>query len=240
MRVWITRSEPGASRTAQHLAGAGHECVVAPVVAIAAVPVADTALGDAAQPVSDVIFLSEHAVAPGIALLQKAGLELLDLTTFAVGPQTAARLAEFGLRPIVPGLATSEGLLELPELAAVVGRTLVILSGEAGRQQLRQGLERRGGSVLQLALYRRVQIPVHDVRPAIRPKAIDAIAVSSGDGFRWAAQVWSAAQGRPQVPVLTPSQRVSNLAPELGFSRAYTCQGAGADALLAGLARVAG
>ncbi len=94
--------------------------------------------------------------------------------------------------------------------------------------------------MLQLALYRRVQVPVSDVRPAIRPQAIDAIAVSSGDGFRWAAQVWFAAHGRPDVAVLTPSQRVTAMAPGLGFAKAYTCHGAGADALVDGLAEVAG
>ena len=240
MRVWVTRSEPGASRTAAHLATAGHQPLVVPVVAIQALAVEPKSLGQQTGPISDVIFLSEHAVVPGVELMQRAGIKLGGLRAFAIGPQTAACLTALGVQPIVPAVASSEGLLACSELVALSNRTLAIFAGEGGRERLREGLEQRGGSVVRCPLYRRVPVPVDEVRAALEPAVIEAIAVSSGDGFRWAAQVWFAARGRPRVPVLTPSQRVSDMAHGLGFAQAYTCEGAGAEALLAGLAKVTG
>lgn len=236
MRVWITRSEPGASRAAARLTAAGYQSLVAPVLAIARVP--DAVLDAGA--VDDVIFLSEHAVKPGLALLQAAGLTPSALRTFAIGPHTASCLADFGMRALVPPVTTSEGLLAMSQLAVVAGRRVVIFAGAGGREQLRQGLEQRGARVTRLALYRRVQVPVDDVCDAIEPAQIGAIAVSSGDGFRWAAQVWFAARGRREVAVFTPSERVTRMADGLGFSCAYTCRGADADALIDGLANFAG
>jgi len=244
VRVWVTRSEPGASRMAARLAEAGYETVVAPVLTIEPLPVSDSALDSVrarlAKGAVDAVFLSEHAVEPGLRALQLAGVGSRRLRVIAVGPRTAERLAEFGLQALAPALASSEGLLAMPEFAKVAGRKIIILAGEGGRDQLRQGLAERGAQVDGLALYRRRPVPEKCLQGMIETAQIQAISVSSGDGFQSAAQVWFAARGRPDVAVFTPSARVTGMGEGLGFSRVFTCNGADVCALIDGLANFAG
>ncbi len=235
MRVWITRTEPGAGRVAARLGQAGVQCVVAPVLAIE--PVEQQFLESEFVEIQDAVFLSEHAAALAGGALRSFGEHV---RTFAIGQQTAARLAEFGVDARVPATATSEGLLAMDGLKRVTGRKVLILAGEGGREVLHQGLTERGAQVRRLALYRRSRVPLERVRAAVDPQQIQAIAISSGDGFHGAAQVWFAADGSPEVAVLTPSPRVTQMGGKLGFSRVITCRGADADALIAGLAKFEG
>ncbi len=219
MRIWVTRSEPGASSLADALATEGHSVLKAPVVAIRGLefilPVLHFELG---------VFLSVHGV-------QHGGASLVGLVdqTFAVGIQTQRALERLGVASQTPSQASSEGLVKA--LGDVAGRTVLIVSGRGGRDVLQSELASRGASVERLDVYERAPLtPV-----GLVAGSIDAIVVSSGDGFEYAVQVWFAAGGSRDVPVLVPSSRVAAFAPKLGMRNIHNCRGADSDAVLDGL-----
>jgi uroporphyrinogen-III synthase len=74
----------------------------------------------------------------------------------AVGPGTALALRRAGVARVShpPGRHDSEGLLAMPELAAV--DSLALLSGEGGRGLLDRTLAERGIAVQRIDVYRRV------------------------------------------------------------------------------------
>lgn len=225
MRVWVTRTQPGADRQARSLRAAGYEALVSPALNIVEVP------GSCPQgPFTDVVFLSEHAVRFGVPRLA-AEAWFPGAGAYAVGETTAEHLAAAGVRARVPEHASSEGLLALPEFADAVGRTVLIVGGAGGRDLLENSLTARGARVEKLVVYRR---EAADAVPSDL-LSVDAIAVASGDGFAAMARLWFAAGGRGDVPVFVPSPRVAGLSSALGFSTVYTCAGAGADALVEAL-----
>lgn len=226
MRVWITRSQPGADRQAAALRADGHHALVAPVIRIS--PLAGP---PPAGPWTDLVFLSEHAVRFGVPGLRAAGVDPALLAVFAVGSSTAARLAELGISATVPRLASSEGLLALPEFVDPRRHSVLIVAGKGGRDVLARELRHRGARTGTFAVYQRE--PIDHVDEDLT--GVEAIVVGSGDGIEIMARLWFATHGRSDVPVFVPSRRVADLAGKLGFSRVYTCAGASADALLDGL-----
>ncbi len=225
MRVWVTRSQPGADRQARILRAAGHDPVVSPALTIAEVR------GDMPPgPFTDVVFLSEHAVRLGVPrLVPEAWFS--GARSYAVGATTAKRLRAAGIGAAFPEEASSEGLLALPELADGRGRSVLIVGGLGGRDLLEKALTARGARVEKLAVYQRQAV----ASATLNPGSVDAVAVASGDGFAAVARLWFAAGGRGDVPVLVPSPRVAGLGAGLGFSNVYTCAGAGADAVVEAL-----
>ena len=224
LRVWITRSQPGAERQAQELREAGYPVLVLPVLKIEAI---DNRVPETA--IEKVIFLSEHAV---------HGVDdprvYQDRMVFAVGLQTAAALEKAGISAITGDRATSEGLLQLPRLQAVKDQGVLIVAGEGGRDLLAAMLTQRGARVSRLNCYRRVA----GADQAPDPTTIAVIVVASGDGFELVARLWFAAQGAPDVPVLVPSTRVAAIGAQLGFTRIEICAGAASADWLAGLRKL--
>lgn len=215
MHIWVTRSEPGASDLAEALEAGGHSVVKAPVLTVAELPFAVPQMRYEIG-----VVLSAHGVRCGGSLL-----ELVD-AVFAIGAQTQRALELLGVASRTPPQATSESLIEA--LGDVAGRTVLIVSGRGGRGVLQAELTARGATVDRLDVYERtVAAPV-----ALATETIDAIIVSSGDGFEYAVQVWFAAGGRVDVPVLVPSGRVAALARKLGVNNVHNCPGAGSDAVL--------
>jgi uroporphyrinogen-III synthase len=225
VRVWLTRTQPGADRQARALAAAGYQAVVAPVLTVRAVPSRPPR-----GPFDWVIFLSEHAVRFGFPALEASG-GLTSAGVLAVGARTAAALGELGITALAPEQPTSEGLLELDELTRVRGRRVLLVRGVGGRTLLADVLAGRGADVEQFECYRREAADAVDVPVA----GCDVIVAGSGDGLREAARLWWAAGGRADVAVLVPSGRVAELAVALGFSRIHDCGGADEGAVLAGL-----
>lgn len=103
------------------------------------------------------IFVSANAVQYAFPLLPE---QLpLDVDIAAVGTATAAALVAKGLEPtLVPQRMDSEGLLALPALNVVSGKSVYILRGNGGRELLSDTLRERGAEVHQVEVYRR-QIP---------------------------------------------------------------------------------
>jgi uroporphyrinogen-III synthase len=230
VRVWVTRSQPGADRQAADLRAAGHEAIVAPVLRAVAT------IGTPPKgPFDLLIFLSEHAVRFGLPALQRAPW-LSTARILAVGARTAAVLGEAGIEASAPdGPATSEGLLDSSLLDGIDGRRVLLVRGIGGRSVLAGELRRRGAAVFGYACYRRE--PLSGVDAAVR--GCDVIVVSSGDGLREVDRLWRAAGGAAAVPLLVPSARVARLGVELGFSNIHDCGGADSSAVLAVLRRLA-
>ncbi|MGI9324202.1 MAG: uroporphyrinogen-III C-methyltransferase [Pseudomonadales bacterium] len=221
--IWITRSQPGADRLGQRLREAGWQCLLAPVLQIEPV-----ALEQPIPQVLDVaVALSEHAVAHAPAELWAQAEQII-----AVGAQTARALALRGFAAEVPIAASSEGLLAGPLKDLLrPGLQLALVSGEGGRSVLQETLEAAGVSVFEAAVYRRVAVTAI----AADLTQVAAIVVSSGDGFKAAGRLWFASSQRRDVPILAPSQRVADLAADIGFGGAINCGGADPDSVLAAL-----
>lgn len=214
MRVWVTRSEPGAGRQAQALRSAGYQVLVRPVLGIeptgAPVPAAQF---------DHVIFLSEQAVRHGADLGYCAGARVL-----AVGDTTARALAERGVAAVIPAVASSEGLLAEFEGLDLEDARVLIVAGEDGRKVLRDALVARGARVAEFLCYRRLPA----VEESVDPSGIGAVLIGSQDGFRAFARLWFDCGGG-EVRVIAASERIAALGAELGFPDVQVAGGAATD-----------
>jgi uroporphyrinogen-III synthase len=105
------------------------------------------------------IFISSNAVQNAMPrLLAKFGSIPKKLKFAAIGPITAAELAEFGTTDVLTpqNRFDSESLLALPEMHAVANKNILIFRGIGGRDVLSDGLKARGATVDFAECYQRV------------------------------------------------------------------------------------
>ncbi|WP_434775239.1 uroporphyrinogen-III synthase [Pseudomonas oryzihabitans] len=189
-----------------------------------------------------VLVVSKPAARLGLAALDRYWPQPPLQAWFAVGAATATVLEDYGLHVHYPPREDSEGLLALPALADALQRPepqVLLLRGEGGRDLLVETLGARGARVEVLELYRRQcpQYPAGQVLETLAAERLNAIMVSSGQGF--AHLQACAGADWPVVrcyPLLVPSARVAELARASGCRRVIECQGASAGALIATLA----
>lgn len=223
MHIWVTRTEPGATRLGDALRAAGHDAWVRPVLRVEHVP----------APVPNgafdlTVFLSEHAVRGAFANGWRRTPAL------AIGPATHAALDEQGIAAAIPDAASSEGIAA--HLADTPPSRVLLATGEGGRDALPDLLAEQGTTVVAWRLYRR--LPVRDPLPA-EPE-IDAIVAGSAGGLRVAADLWFASGRGGAVPLIVPSARVAETARRIGFGSILVGPGAGVHATVAtigGMAR---
>jgi uroporphyrinogen-III synthase len=115
---------------------------------------------------------------------------------------------------------------------------VLIIRGEEGRELLAERLRSQGASVDYLGLYKRKlpQYPVSTLIQRIEAERLNALVVSSGQGFEHLRQL--AGDAWPQLAQLTlfvPSPRVAQMAREAGARTVVNSRGASAAALLAAL-----
>ena len=165
MRIWITRAEPGAGRTAEKVRALGHEPVIAPLLEVHPLP-AEIEL----EGVGALAFASANGVRAFADRCPERGLPV-----FTVGDATAAAARKAGSADV----ASAEGDLDaLADLIAAKARGLKVLApgprepaGDLPRALAAQGVTARA-----LALYE--PLPVF-------PKGIgnvDAVLVHSPRG----------------------------------------------------------
>ncbi|HEY9042024.1 MAG TPA: uroporphyrinogen-III synthase [Rheinheimera sp.] len=110
------------------------------------------------QQADAIIFVSVSAVS---CLQNQVDAALLTAPLFAVGQTTAMALQRWLAREvIVPEDQRSEGLLQLPQLQQVAGKTLAVVRGNAGRELIKQGLVSRGATVRYIQSYKRLPLPL--------------------------------------------------------------------------------
>jgi len=230
-RVLVTRSEPGASALAAALDAAGFEAVVYPVLAIRPIDARTIERAVAALPKwSTAIFLSVHAVNYGLEPLSRK--DAAERTWLAIGRGTAQALHGRGIDARFPDDERSEGILALPELASVKGRSIVIVAGRGGRELIAATLSERGANVTMLPVYERA---ASDVRPAVDTTNVGAAVLASADGAAAFARLWKAVGDVRALRVVVPSERVADAARKLGFVNVIRSAGASNDAVVAAL-----
>jgi uroporphyrinogen-III synthase len=139
----------------------------------------------------------------------------------AVGAATSAALQARGLGAVAPASSfTSEGVLALPQLQSVEGQRLLIVTGEGGRDEMRETLSARGAVVERAEVYRRVALPHPPEAVARALSGAHAVVVTSGEALT-RLQALAAEAGCPRLlrlQLVVPSQRVVELAQQLGFT----------------------
>ena len=182
------------------------------------------------------IFVSANAVEFGA---RPGGPWPATLRTFAPGPGTADALAAVGIADTrIPAKSwDSEGLLELPDLAEVAGKRIVIFRGEGGREFLGNTLRARGALVDHVPCYRRVapEGGAEGLVEALRDGRANALTLTSAEG---ADNLMAAlgAEGRERIvrlPAFAAHPRIAERARALGLQAVETAGGDGG--LLAGL-----
>ncbi len=222
MRVWVTRTELGASRLGARLVDAGFEAWVHPVLKIepasSPLPGGQFAL---------TVFLSAHAVEFAVRNGWK------PTPSLAIGESTRRALQRNGIDARMPDRSSSEGLIAA--LATDPPQSVLIAAGEGGRDVLEQWLTQRGIPTVKWCLYRRVAVS----GSLDSAQAIDAIVGSSAAALRVVANMWFASSRSANVAMLVPSDRVAESAQALGFARVVVTDGAGDEAVVAALEGIA-
>ncbi len=217
MKVWVTRSQPGARRVADAVALAGHVPVIAPVFSIRQLDV------HAQGSVSVCVVLSGHAVAAARSLRPTLGF-------LAIGRATARALAEItGLPVATPDSADSEGVVRwLKEhLVELHGAPVMILTGEGGREVIEAFLAASEVAYRRLEVYRRQPESLAEI-----PIDADVIEVASLDALNQVSHLWSVAGGPLDTHLVVVSGRLVDAARSIGFTQVSACAGPEPDAIV--------
>jgi uroporphyrinogen-III synthase len=152
----------------------------------------------------------------------------------AVGESSAAALRHAGMHVIVPTQHDSEGLLALDELNGVLGKRILILRGDGGRETLAQGLRARGARVEYLNLYVRSAVPYGSgvLADLIRQQAVASVLLTSGESCELFARQLADMALLQQLTLIVPSKRVQDVAFAAGASHVLVSDGADDQALI--------
>lgn len=164
MRLWVTRTEPGAQRTARRLRALGHDPVVAPVLAYRPIAGAALDLTDAQA----LAFTSRNAVRIFATLSDQRGLK-----TFVVGQGTADAARDLGFTDVVSADGDAADLVKL--IADAAPGSLVWPGPSEPAADLAAALDGRVPVRFQ---------PIYETydTQALAPDAIDGILVHSPKG----------------------------------------------------------
>jgi uroporphyrinogen-III synthase len=168
-----------------------------------------------------VLFTSPAAVRMALRLRPLGAAPSQQL--FAVGAGTAAALRRAGIATVVaPARMDSEGLLALPDLQALAGTSIGLVTAPGGRGEIAPVLQQRGARVLRADVYERVAI-TPSPRALATLRALDApawLALSSGAALETllAALPADAIAALRRARVVAASARLAQLACTQGFA----------------------
>lgn len=163
-----------------------------------------------------ILFLSANAVryAPNIRLRHNQKI-------IAIGPGTANALHQRGMYVNeLPQKYSSEGLLQLPILKEIYGKTITLLCGENTRPYLINKLKERGSKTFQIFCYRRGKPLVSpEIIVPLTKKSIHAIVSTSVESLHNLKALFSSnSKWLRSIPLLVVSELMRNTAISYGFN----------------------
>jgi uroporphyrinogen-III synthase len=220
VRVLVTRPALQAGNLCRLIEAEGGVALKLPLLTIEPTASPAEAQRRLAAPRDWWIFTSVNAVRQALPLLSGAWPPHLA----AIGPATAAALAAAGVAAAVAPLsgASSEALLELPQLAQLSGQRVLIVTGEDGLRTLEDGLAARAAAVERAEVYRRVPLPYPPDAVAAALRRTDIIVVTSGQSLGHLVRLTPEESRKLLLrkPLVVPSARMVEKARELGFLHA--------------------
>jgi len=183
---------------------------------------------NAARDYDRVVFTSPAAAEAAGRLLRLA--ELRPGSVVAVGEGTARALRRYGALDVqAPNRMDSEGLLALPAMQQLRGLRVALVTAPGGRGVIAAQINARGASLQRIDVYERVPLPVSKATLA-RLQALPqpyVLALSSGEALQSVLPHLPAAllQQWQQAPVVAASERLAELAAELGFCKLHVAAG---------------
>ena len=183
------------------------------------------------------IFVSVHAAKIAMQRLDEYWPMLpADIDYFAIGQQTSKSIMSHIHTVYSPGKkANSEGLLEMPELQDIDDKKVVIFRGSAGREMLRHELIARGAKVDYCDIYRRVINRDQLQLAYLELSEIDFLIAHSGELLEAMGplkNLESFINGN-SFSVIVPSQRVAEIAYDLGYGSVFVAKNALPESMLA-------
>lgn len=182
------------------------------------------------------IFVSGNAARFGLQWLDQYWPMLpLGVQYLAVGRKTAEILQQHIGREDAGDVdfpaeqQNSEGLLALPQMQSVTGKRIVIFRGRQGRELLGQTLTARGANVTYCELYKRIINTENVAKAHQQLKQTDILVVHSGDLLKALGEVPDSQAAI--VKVIVPSNRVADIARQLGYSNIHIAASALPEAM---------
>lgn len=240
--IVVTRPAHQAQALVRMIEHAGGRAIPFPVIEIHDVenpaPLLD--LIDRLDEFNLAVFVSPNAAEKGVALVTARREWPRKLAVAAVGSGGVKALERRGITGVITpaGRFDSEALLDLPPLALVYGKRIVIFRGVGGRELLSETLRERGAVVEYAECYRRGR-PDLDAAPLLRAWArneLDAITVTSSEGVRNLFEMVGAPGREPllRTPFFMPHPRIAEAARGLEVQKVIVT-GPGDEGLLTGL-----
>lgn len=229
LRVLVTRPEHQAGPLLLQLQQTGAITHSLPLLAIAA-PQDPAAARAALRSHGDAdlwIFTSANAV-EGAASLHA---EHWPSRLLALGQGSARALARHGHVALAPEGGRSEDLLQWPELKAVQGQRILIVTGEGGRTLLADTLRARGATVSLACCYRRERIAYAPAAVAQQLANSEVLVLTSGEALE-ALLALAPVEKLAALALLLPSPRVAAAARSAGFGGPILLPAAMSDAAL--------
>lgn len=245
MTILVTRPAPAADELVSRLRGRGQVAWAMPLIEftpgrqLASLPARLAALAT-----GDLVFaLSGQAVHYAHPAVIHAGLTWpASLNYYAIGRSTALALhAACGHHVTWPHeQETSEVLIRLPALQQVAGRRALILRGNGGRELLAETLHSRGAQVEFIECYQRCAKHYQGAEEGRRwrDRAIDTLVVTSGEMLQQLYMLFPPVdrdQWLLHCRLVVVSERLAELASQLGWKTIEVAGGADNDALLRAL-----
>lgn len=241
-RVLVTRPREQAQGLVAALAAQGAVPVEFPVIEIEGLPATEVEREKIIEldRFDLVVLVSANAARFALDWVDRYWPQLPPhLAWLAVGAATERLLAAAGIAASIPdGHANSEALLQLPLLAAVANRKILIIRGIGGRSLLQDELARRGAQVESVALYRRClpQLGAADIEELLNGQPPDALMATSVDAVTNLDLLLSrVGNWHYAVPLVVASARIADAARQRGFSRIFTASGAADECILQAL-----
>lgn len=156
----------------------------------------------------------------------------------AIGKATANALATAGIPvDLIPEQPyNSEALLAAPAMQTVQGQRILIVRGEGGRDELADTLRERGADVQYLNVYKRIIPSTNNahVIALLEQRQLDVITATSGEVLQNLLIMLDVAHHQPlfSLPLIVVSDRIKQLATELGFKRIAVADSPSDEAIL--------